>query len=92
MYAESLIMKRVRQTVWIVGILCTDRCDPLATAARDARPVKAAHLGIAFGIRTGNLASNFTLLEERLHPRSLRMVLVFSKSETDRARRYGPSQ
>ena len=51
--------------------LNTDRCNPFATTAWDARPVIIAHFGIAFRIRTGNLASDFTLLEERLHPRSL---------------------
>lgn len=56
--------------------LNTDRCNPFATTAWDARPVIIAHFGIAFGIRTGNLASNFTLLEKRLHPRSLRVTLV----------------
>lgn len=51
--------------------LSTDRCDPIAAAAWDARPVIIADLGIAFGIGTGNLARNFTLLEEGLHPDSL---------------------
>lgn len=56
--------------------LSTHRCNPFATTAWDARPVITAHLGVAFGIRTGNLASDFTLLEERLHPSSLRVALV----------------
>lgn len=59
---------------WI--FLSTNRCNPFTTTAWDTRPVIIAHLGVAFGIRTGNLASNFTLLEERLHPGSLRVALV----------------
>jgi len=65
--------------------LRTDRCNPFTTAAWDARPVITAHFGIASGIRTGNLPSDFTLLEERLHPKSLHVAL--SKNETDRGLR-----
>ena len=69
-------MKEFVREVESWTILSTDRCDPFATTAWDARPVIIAHLGVAFGIRTGNLASDFALLEERLHPGSLRVVLV----------------
>ena len=78
-YAESLFMKELVRDYGSWVFVSTDRCNPFATSAWDARPVIIAHLGVAFGIRTGNLASDFTLLEERLHPGSLRVASVSAR-------------
>jgi hypothetical protein len=49
----------------------TYRSDPFLASTLDTGPVKVSNLGSAFLIRTNDLASDITILENRFHPSQL---------------------